>query len=119
MELFDAILKASLYVVILITCLFDGWRDTLIHRRPDVSWRKYHIVKWISFYPPLFLLGAWVLLGEGISWSVLPKAGVLSLLAGIFWYAGSHVLGGVTWESQWILLGKRLLRRVGILKGGD
>jgi len=51
----------SVFVVVIlftifISVVFDAYRDSWVHRKPEIGWLRWHLVKWISFYSPLVLL---------------------------------------------------------------
>ena len=80
-------------VGILSSCYLDGWRDTMVRRPAEVSWNKYHYVKWASFYPPLVIVTAYLV------WKPL----WLPLVVGSWyaWQAGKR-RGGKSWDSHWL-----------------
>lgn len=80
--------------IILSASFFDGWRDNLIHRDAKVSWMRYHIVKWIAFYPALVYLFF-------VSWqgNTVYKVIVVAL-AYILWQGGER-MSGHSYPSFW------------------
>ena len=66
-------------IVILVSCFFDGWRDTLVDRRS--SWWKFHIIKWLAFFPPLIYL---ILFNSFPIYVIL----VVILLSSAVWHIG-------------------------------
>lgn len=51
---------STLVIVILVTIfvsvVFDAYRDSWVHRKPDIGWLRWHLVKWTAFFSPLILL---------------------------------------------------------------
>lgn len=70
-------------LIIYLACVFDAWRDAQSCRKERISWKKWHIVKWCAFYPPLVYL---VLL-----WFVESGYNYISL-------AGFTVICWITWR---------------------
>lgn len=51
-----SVLVIIILVIILISVIFDAYRDSWIHRKPGISWLRWHLVKWTAFFSPLVLL---------------------------------------------------------------
>lgn len=75
--------------IILATSFLDALRDTLYER---TTWRKWHLIKWGSFYPPLAAL---LVLHIPAPWWV-PTI----IAAWALWQVGMRV-GGKRWSSFW------------------
>lgn len=69
-------------VVCLLSAFFDGVRDANVVRR--AHWWQWHVVKWLSFYPPLILL---LVLGGIELWYWIPLAAV----SWVVWQIGYRV----------------------------
>lgn len=76
--------------LILWTSFWDGWRDTGIHRVVDR--RKWHIVKWLQFFPSQLFLT--YLFWNLIDWYYTP---ILAGASWLIWQVGHHVS---PWEPK-------------------
>lgn len=76
-------------IILILASFVDGARDAGIRRPSEVSWWRWHIVKWVGFYMPLVyiiyvnfkglnLLIVIFLAGLGwLAWQIGYKAGEL------------------------------------------
>lgn len=75
--------------IALLASVFDALRDAWIKE----GWWKRHIVKWLSFYPPLiFIIAVHV---PWIYWAPVAVA------AWVVWRLSVKHIGGKNWESHW------------------
>ena len=92
----------SIAALIFLVSFMDGWRDSLIKRRSDVPWIRYHLVKWMAFYPPLIALWVWMLKSTNLPFAM--QVVITCIWAFLFWAAwqlGARVSGEPTYHS-WI-----------------
>ena len=84
-------LSISMIFIVLLSCL-DGMRDGMIKRREDVGWWQYHLIKWMSFYPPLVLIWCLTLSRTGGHHAIISTL-MLMVLSWIAWQVGAHLTG--------------------------
>jgi hypothetical protein len=51
-----SVLSVIILFIIFVSVIFDAYRDSWVHRKPEIGWLRWHLVKWVSFFSPLILL---------------------------------------------------------------
>lgn len=85
-------------LIILWTVLFDSLRDGFLH---NVSWTKWHIIKYCEFYPIIIYLMI-LTLHKWYIWIVLP------IISWAIWRFGITVICKKHWETIWVRLFRKL-----------
>ena len=62
-----SVINILILAIIFIAVVFDAYRDSWVHRHPNIGWLRWHLVKWISFFSPLILLSYFYFLKGGFT----------------------------------------------------
>jgi len=80
-----SVLGIVILATIFISVVFDAYRDSWVHRKPSISWLRWHLVKWISFFSPLILLSYFYFREEGFSIAMVVIFLVFALVCYFVW----------------------------------
>ena len=72
-------------VTILIAVIFDAYRDSWVHRKPGISWQRWHLVKWIAFFSPLVLLSYFYFREGGFTVAMVVIFSIFALVCLVVW----------------------------------
>lgn len=80
-----SVLNVVILFIIFISVVFDAYRDSWIHRKPNISWLRWHLVKWVSFFSPLILLSYFYFVKGGFTVVTVVVFAVFIIVCYLVW----------------------------------